>query len=229
MIMLTAVVIALGGIVVGIIYGFPWERIIAANNARNYVNEAYGFAVTKTSVNMLLDYPVIVTVSTKENSFNFGVDMARGVMNNISDDYLDCKTMDLLGKELNGYVFDVTNQKAKVQMYMRTGNISDFSLTELEANPDKAFEIITNKYYCTIYFSDIISAEDHQINYDMLYGIYSHVFEFDLKPNEITFSYNFNEKDSYLFITIKQENFQNIKSSEDLRPYFEAAIDKQRK
>lgn len=215
------------GIIMGIIYGFPWERIIAAHNARNDVKETYGFTATKKSVSMLLDYPVIVTVSTKENLFDFGVDMSRSDLNDISDDYLKRMAEYTLGRNLNDYVEKITGQRAKAYVYLQIGRIHEFSLNELKANSNIAFEKLEGCYYSTIRFNNDISNKDYQVDYSMIYDIYRHLFEYGLKPVDINITYNYG--DSYLRITIEQEDFQNIKSSEDLRPYFEKAIEQKRK
>ena len=41
-----AALILIGAIILGMIGGFPWERIEAVNTARQYVTDTYGFSPT---------------------------------------------------------------------------------------------------------------------------------------------------------------------------------------
>lgn len=219
---IAVLIIFMGGCLMGFVYGFPWEHIITRYKARNYVEQTYGLTITRMRVSFLVDYPVIAAVSTKENSFDFGVYMSRSDLNNIWDNYLDFMTKYVLGRELNNYIEDVTEKRGSANILL-DGNINEFTLAELNSNPKIAFEKLKNEYECAIYLNDDITEENYQVDFDEIYNIYNQIFECGLEPTEIRYLYG-NDGDSYLFITIDKEDFQNITTSEDLKPYFEEVI-----
>ncbi len=222
---ISAVIIVIYGVFMGYVAGFPWERIIARYKARNYVEQTYGLTITRTRISMLLDEGITATVSTKENPFDFKVYMSRSDLNNISDDYLDCKTEYVLGRDLNNYVEKVTDKRGSVNISVISAIINEFSLAELETNPKIAFEKLKYKYDCDIDFNDNIAEENYQFDFNEIYDIYKRVFECELEPTRVIFTYSYDNVDeSYLRIQIDKEDFQYIQTSEDLKPYFEEAI-----
>ena len=101
-ILVPAIVLALAYTGFCLMVGFPWEDVMAKASAKKYVAETYRLTPTRMVTNFLLDYPMRVTVSTKEKEFDFDVYMDRGDLRNVtSDNYLQSMAEHRLRKRLD--------------------------------------------------------------------------------------------------------------------------------
>jgi len=228
MVIIASVVIVLALIVLELLVGFPFEHIIANNKARRYVTETYGLTPTKTQASILLGYPITVTVWVEEKPYDFDVKMSRFVFTFMSDSLLNRTVEHIMGTDLNDYVFGVTKQNGRASVYIISGPIKDFSLSDVEKNPGIVFEK-RKSHYCSIVLYDDLTLKNYEIDYALVYSIYNQIFELGLYPKHIFFSYyDIKGKDGkeVLSIYITNGHFPKINSPDDIKPFFDEAIQK---
>jgi len=220
--------------------GFPGERAVIIRNAERYVMETYGLTPIDVRVTTLyLWFPVTVQIETKENDFWFQLRTSRFFYGSrhFTDDYLERKTGYILTKDLRAYVEEVTNGQGRVWVSVGTGGDNlrgRFTLQELEENPSIASERLRSEASnAGLYRFGIMLYDDiADIDYDLLFSIYSRVFELGLDPSWISFSFMNREGiqlEERLSVSIfnrstSEPTFDEISSSDDLKRLFEKAM-----
>ena len=228
MVIIALAAILLTLIVLELFVGFPFEHIIANSIARRYVTETYGFTPTKTQASILLEHPISVTVWVEEKPYSFDVIMGRFFFADISDNYLFRTAEYIMEKELNDYVSDITNQNGRAYVSIFSGRIKDFSLSDVEENPEIVFEKV-EWYYCGIVLYDDLTQKNYDIDYVLVYSIYRQIFVLGLNPKYMFITYkdiNGKEAKTILSIYIDKDQFPKINSPDDLKPFFEKALQK---
>ena len=235
-VLIPIIVIAFLGILYGFRSGFPGERSIIIRNARRHIIETYGLTPTDVRVTTLyLWFPVTVRVETGENDFWFELRTGRFFYGrrHFTDDYIDQLAMNILTRELRAYVENITDGQGSVWASFGGGILPELRRDDVNIvdNPNSVFEILRGRYRLGMWFySDI-----YNIDYDLIYGIYSRVFELGLEPSWISFSFGgideMGFRESHLRITIDYGNphpsrivFSEINSVDDLRQLFEEEI-----
>ena len=229
-----AIIIFFAMVVLGFRGGFyPLEHRIIIRNAERYVIETYGLTPTNVRITTLyLWFPVTVRVETEEHGFWFQLRTGRFSysIEHFDDDYLS-RTIDyILSRELNAYVEEVTNGRGMAWASLRNrrmGIQNQLSLSELEADQDAVFEKLQYEFRLGISIFEDIRQNNYDIDYDLLFDIYSRVFELGLRPLSLYFSFNsFNERDgeTFLAVSIDKEHFPGINLPDDLRSFFEEEI-----
>ena len=211
---------------------YPLEHNIIIRNATRYVIETHGLTPTEVQITTLyLWFPVTVRIETEENDFWFTLRTGRFFYGrrNFIDNYIEQLSMDILTRDLRAYVESVTNIQSIVE-----ASTGGFLLSELRKDdvniiddPNNAFEILRRQYRLSIMLFDDI----YDINYDLIYNIYSHVFELGLEPYSINFSFGGRDEmgfwESHLSVTISYRHgrhfplFSEINSVDDFRRVFE--------
>ena len=222
-IVIIAIILILIIFLIGDSYGFPWEHIIATSRAKKYIEEKYQLTPIRVKYYVHKVPAPHVEIYTKELDFPFTVytDRIRQI-SEMKDNYLEKLSEYYLTKNLKEYVSKVTNQNSYVDVSLNVNKIDKYSVNELKTNQLLVFEQLQEMYSCNITFFDNISKKNYDIDYDLVYDIYSKIFEIGLKPDRIFFSYGV----SNLYLTIYSKDFPNINSLEDLKPFFEEAIQK---
>jgi len=219
-----------------VVHGIPFCRMIAIQRAKKYVRETYQLTVIKTDYCCTF-FPMTetVTVTTEELNFKFSVNAGIRVKlpDGIYDDYLESMSAYILSKDINDYVREKTNDQSEAHTFLYSGRINKYTLSELEENPQIAFEKLNSDgyadYYCSITIYEDIREKNYDIDYDLIYDIYNKIFEIGLNPHGISFFYNDKKEkndETLLYLNIKKEYFSNINSPDDLKPFFEEAISK---
>jgi len=217
----------------GFVGGFrPIEHRIIIRNAKRYVMEAYGLTPTNVRVTTLyLWFPVTVSVETEENDFWFTLRTGRffyGVRH-FNDDYLARMTEHILARDLRAYVEEITNGQgtAIVLLYIGGSQILNyFTLPELKANPSVALENLQSYGVLVILYDDI-TERGYKIDYGLIYKVYSRMLEIGLNPrHSVTFIYSAEDgmRETLLRVDINRRYFPEINSADDLKPFFEEAI-----
>lgn len=226
-ILVPAIVLALAYTGFCLMVGFPWEDVMAKASAKKYVMETYRLTPTRMVTYFLLDYPMRVTVSTKEKEFDFDVYMDRGDLRNVtSDNYLQSMAEHRLRKRLDAYVSAITGGRGRVVISTWGRSAKGVGLTEDEIGTDAVFERLRGEYDLIIILYGDLTENGYKINYEILYDIYQSVFDFKLYPKCINFTYRDIEqtRGADLGVAIPEEDYGKISSPEDLMPYFEKAI-----
>ena len=218
--------------IIGGLYGFPWERYIAIKNAKIYVEEKYKLTPIKATYHIFYFPPTeYITIYTKELDFSFDVytEVRVHQENKRFDNYLDKMSEYILAKDLVEYVKEKTDNQGNAYASLYVLTEDKYTLSETEANPQIIFEKLQNKYYCGIQLYNDISKNHYIIDYTLVYDIYNYIFELGLNPNSIYFSYRDkkgSKSEAILKVNIDNKHFPNINSSNDLKPFFEEAIQK---
>jgi len=230
-IIIIAVVLILAFLIIGVVFGFPWEHYISIKNAKIYVEEKYQLTPIKGRYSRFLFDPTMVYVEiyTKELDFSFEVytDRIKRNYNGAKDNYSLNLAQYLLAKDLDAYIKEITNDQGMAFVAFGGRILNELTVSDIEENPKIVFEKLQESYYCSITFYDDISKKNYEIDYKSVYDIYDKVVEIGLKPNYIYFSYDTEKgkKGKELFsVRIDKKYFPDINSPDDLKPFFEEAI-----
>jgi len=233
LIVIFIIVIILAGTVM--LMGIPGERDAILKNAQKYVTDTYGLTPAEVQITTFyLWFPVTVDVKTEENDFWFTLRASRFLFGSkFNDDFLEKKTGYILSREIRTYVDNATNGQGRVWADIitgRTGILNQFSLSELEENPNIAFEKLQG--LCRLGIALHYAIPD--IDYNLIYDIYSHVFELGINPYSITFSFYEDEnREAILRVSFYDNDqrptrdskiFADVDSFNDLKSLFEEAI-----
>ena len=225
------IILIIGVVISELIVGLPFGRFIATGIARSHVRETYGFTPRFTNpitdAVIFLHFHTRVVIEVEEQPFSFEVQMSRWaippIFVEITDTYLERKVEYILTRDLRAYVEEVTNGQGRVWGSLVIGRASvrnQVSLSELEENPNLAFERLQGDYRIGIsLYGDI-----YDIDYNLIYGIYSRMFEFGLLPHGISFFLRCEEEreEARLRIILSGRRvFAEINSVDDFRRVFE--------
>lgn len=210
-------------LVIFFLFGFPWEHLIAKENAYAYVVEKYGLLPVELKAHFLLDYQVRIDVSCKDVPFDFHVTMSRrNVKNDFSDDYLEKLTeynlKELIYKDMKLILGNDGDFLLSLDINFSSDKTSQYYYTETDVKNMTIFENINKQYTCYIWFNES-QVSNFLIDYKKLYELLTIVSN-KLQPNRIVFSY-FNNEKCILEVNINSDAFKNINSSKDLIQYFE--------
>ena len=232
---MTVFTIALVVAVFGFMRGFiPLEHMIIIRNAKKYVIETYGLTPTEVRItNLFMGYPVYVLFEVEEHDFWFEVIASRFHYREWRDDYIIKLAESILVKDISVYLNEVLGENGSVDIKINSNRLENLTPNELQADPSLAFGI-QEMYICRIFIYENPAQNNFDIDYKLLYNIYSHIFEVGLKPHSISFlfnNYNMNKRDIFLRVRVSDKSntrydtiFSDINSPNDLKQLFEKAI-----
>ncbi len=149
------VLIVLVNLLIGLMAGYPWEKIFTAHAVKEYVIETYGFTPTKVRVWFLFDTQGSAEVTTKELPFTFDVSVRRkGYVG--SDNYLNSLVEYHAGKIIQEKIKALLGEPRRVCAYT-VGNLTrknnkGFTAEAVNENPDIVFAENKLRYEFRIYF-----------------------------------------------------------------------------
>ena len=218
----------------GFVAGFyPFEHNIIIRNAKRYVIETYGLTPTDVEViNLYLWFPVMVRVETEEDDFWFHLRTGRFhySVTHFGDNYVERMAEHVLTKDLRAYVENITNGQGRVWASVTGGFISPQLRAEpgILENPNIVFEKLRGQYIIGITLFDGVLGNEYRLLYDLdfdlVYSIFTKIFELGLEPRDISFSYNNIPGVQGRLIysaLIQMSQFPDITSPEDLISIFE--------
>jgi len=224
--------------VYGLIGGFrPFEQRLIESRVREYVVATHGLTPTEVRVTTLyLWFPVTVRVETKEHNFWFEIRTGRFYYRDryFSDDFLARKAGYILSRDLRVYVEKRTNSNGRGWVLSDVGgeNLQKLlTLSEIEENPGVVFERLKGQHRVVIVLYYDSTKNNHEIDYDLIYDIFYHIFEVGLNPSSMGFSFidvNAVDLTVSLVTVLRSRYFHEINSPEDLKPFFEEAIQRMR-
>ena len=238
MIGVIVIILILGILVLVAAFGFlrgfyPVEHNRIIKNAERYVVDTYGLTPTEVRITTLyLWFPVTLLIETEEDNFSFILRTGRfryGVRHFI-DNYPESMAEYFLIKDLRIYVENATDGQGRVWGSVTGGFILPKlrDIPDIKENISIAIEELHGSYYLGISMNEDTIRSIDDVNIDLMYSIYSHIFELDLHPSRVTFGFrSTNEKNDRTFFhaNIRKNDFGNIKLPEDLKPFVEEAIE----
>ena len=230
-IIITAVILMLAFLIIGVVFGFPWEHYIAVRETKKYVEEKYQLTPIKATYNaFILNYSTgpYVTISTEEWDFKFEVYTGRiRPINEFRDNYLEKLSEYYLAKDLDEYTKEITNDQGMAFTTLFVDIKDKIAISEMQKNPQIVFEKLQDTYWCRITLYDDITKKDYNIDYELIYNIYNKMIEIGSQPKDISFSYRDrkgSKGEQILSVRIDKKHFPDINSPEDFKPFFDKAI-----
>jgi hypothetical protein len=214
---------------------YPLEQNIITRNVKAYVIETYGFTPSRVQITTLfLWFPVTVLVEVEEYNFSFTVRTRRFCYDpkHFIDNCIERMAEYILTRDLRAYVESVTNGQGRVNASVTGGFIlpslrENLSITDME-NPDIVFEKLYGTYSILISLGSDIIESIYDFDFDLMYSVYSRIFEFGLTPSDIAFTFRFsseNNPPTFMSVNINRQDFSNINSPEDFKPFAERGIE----
>lgn len=210
---------------IGMMVGFPWERMRASSTARQYVINTYHLNPTKTEVHFLLDDGTNeVSVFTKELPFSFSVGVSRRDLTYASnDDYLEKLVEYKLSKAIRTDVTDMLYKNMDIYIFMNIGltrqSPKGLSIEMVKKDPEKAFDKLKGGYYVVLEYDKVqksnfsINEIDNDTNYKIMKKVLS-------KYRPSSFEINYRTENATVG-RASIDDFNKIQNSKDLEKYFE--------
>lgn len=214
------IVLIVAFIGVGLALGFPWEKIKAADAAKNYVIQTYGFTPTDVQIKFMFDVEGSATIKTKELPFAFDVSINRKNVNPDNDKYLSAAVEYYLNQAIKEEMEPLLGNSRKViaclGINLTRKSPKGITIEEINHNRKAVIEKLKDNYYCLVVSENkegknqIIDEQDYQI-----FKILSEKFQ----PTYISFKNSKKEKVEWK--SVRSENFKIINNVDDLIIYAE--------
>jgi len=234
-VIIVATIIMFLYIAYGYIAGFhPFEQRIILRNVRAYVLETHGLKDVDVRIsNLYLRFNVDVRVEA-EDDFWFRVRTRRFFyrQEDFTDNYLVSRAEHILSSALRAYVRDLTNGQGRVFASLNDGGEHlkrQVSLSQLEENPEIAFEKSYRQFWLGVGLMDEIT----DIDYDVVFDIYTWFLDSGLYPSSIVFFFEHPGGRNWERMSVginyragapSQIEFGDINSKDDLERLFEEDI-----
>ena len=221
-----AALILIGAIVLGMIGGFPWERIEAVNTASQYVTDIYGFSPTYLQAHLFWGGRGNgVTVSSKELGFFFDVYIDRNNLNHVSSDsylknLIEYKIQEGIKKDIGPMLGAEERIGVGLWVGLPFGSPKAGITTErVDTDFDAVVSELANGYYL------LIISKKNQVNgfipdYQNVFNILRTVLD-KWQPESVSFwYYGADDSKRFAVINIQNDELHNIDEPDDLIQYF---------